>query len=240
MTSSFFIFCFIIVLSALLGGFFPLFKRWKEETLKCFISFGAGVLLGAAFFHMMPESFEKIGAKASFFVFAGFFVLFISEKFIIVHACDAQECSSHHTLGISSFFGLSLHSITDGVALGSGAGDGALAFAIFLAIVAHKPPCALALSSVLIRENFSKKAVIFSTVLFSLMVPLGALVTAYSSKEFFNTSLGYPLAFSTGTFLQIAISDLLPEIHKESGKKTAFLLSFIAGTLIMAGTKYFV
>ena len=180
----FLVYCFIILLSALTGGLFPLFKNWKESTLRHFISFGAGVLLGAAFFHMIPESFEKIGAKASYLIFSGFFVLFLLEKFIIVHACDMQECTAHHTLGISSFFGLSIHSITDGIALGSGSGDGALTFAIFLAIIAHKPPCALALSSVLIRDNFTKKAVIILAVLFSLMVPLGAVATIYTSKKY--------------------------------------------------------
>src|SRR5512133_876512 len=51
------------------------------------LSFSAGVMLGAAFFHMLPEAAEGAGLSAIPFVLVGFLFLFLLERFVLIHVC---------------------------------------------------------------------------------------------------------------------------------------------------------
>ena len=62
-----------ILLGALAGGALPLFASVRRSDL--LLSFSAGVMLGAAFFHMLPEAVELGGSAVVPFVVVGFLVL---------------------------------------------------------------------------------------------------------------------------------------------------------------------
>lgn len=74
-----------ILVGALAGGALPLFASVRRSDL--LLSFSAGVMLGAAFFHMLPEAVEGGGAPVVPFVLAGFLVLYLLERFVLVHVC---------------------------------------------------------------------------------------------------------------------------------------------------------
>ncbi len=74
-----------ILLGALAGGALPLFASIRRSDL--LLSFSAGVMLGAAFFHMLPEAVERGGSSVVPFVILGFLVLYLLERFVLVHVC---------------------------------------------------------------------------------------------------------------------------------------------------------
>jgi zinc and cadmium transporter len=74
-----------ILLGALAGGALPLFATFRRSDL--LLSFSAGVMLGAAFFHMLPEAVERGGSAVVPFVVFGFLVLYLLERFVLVHVC---------------------------------------------------------------------------------------------------------------------------------------------------------
>jgi zinc and cadmium transporter len=74
-----------ILLGALAGGALPLFASIRRSDL--LLSFSAGVMLGAAFFHMLPEAVERGGRAVVPFVVVGFLVLYLLERFVLVHVC---------------------------------------------------------------------------------------------------------------------------------------------------------
>lgn len=74
-----------ILLGALAGGALPLFANVRRSDL--LLSFSAGIMLGAAFFHMLPEAVEGGGARTVPFVLAGFLLLYLLERFVLVHVC---------------------------------------------------------------------------------------------------------------------------------------------------------
>ncbi len=74
-----------ILLGALAGGALPLFASVRRSDL--LLSFSAGVMLGAAFFHMLPEAVEEGGSAVVPFVIVGFLVLYLAERFVLVHVC---------------------------------------------------------------------------------------------------------------------------------------------------------
>jgi zinc and cadmium transporter len=74
-----------ILLGALAGGALPLFASVRRSDL--LLSFSAGVMLGAAFFHMLPEAVERGGTAVVPFVVVGFLLLYLLERFVLVHVC---------------------------------------------------------------------------------------------------------------------------------------------------------
>lgn len=94
-----------ILAGAVAGGALPLVGRVRRSDV--FLSFSAGVMLGAAFFHMLPEAVDDAGRRALPFVLVGFLLLYLLERLVLVHVCAepgpsraAAEGASHaHAAG---------------------------------------------------------------------------------------------------------------------------------------------
>lgn len=221
----------VMVCGGLLPLAIPAFKRHLHKAL----SIGAGVMLGSAFFHMIPDAMEAIGHDLGLAVLSGFLFLYTFEKFITVHVCETVGCEVH-TIGLSAFFGLSLHTFVNGVALGSAILSG-LGPLVFIAIATHKLPEAFSLSAILLHEHYKRRQIIFMHILFISMIPLGAIAVDAISIATNGYWASFLLAFSAGTFIQIAVSDLLPEVHKAQQGRFLNLFFFFIGIILMALVK---
>ncbi|NMO17447.1 ZIP family metal transporter [Pyxidicoccus fallax] len=213
----------IIVLGALAGAVVVV-RNERPTRLVRFLAFAAGVMLGAAFFHMLPEAYSGGGWWAFALVPAGFVFILVLERYLVAHAGEdlpGDHMSSHggpaqpgQVLGLTAFLGLSTHTLFDGIALGSAVEEGVGAMAL-LAIVSHKVPSALSLASILKSEGRSRAAILSLSTLYGMMVPAGAaLYFLFDAALHFEHLAAKALAFSAGTFLYIAVSDLLPHVHR--------------------------
>ncbi len=222
----------LVIAVAWIGGVIPLYFKENRKVLHLFISFGAGILLGAAFLHMIPDAAAYIGADLGIPILLGFLTLYLLEKFIMTHPCPADSCE-YHTVGLSAFLGLSLHSFITGLALGAGILVPKLGFIVFLAVLLHKLPASLSLASLLVKEKYTNLKVILTILLFSVMVPLGAAITYFLAAHTSTEVIGFLIAFSAGTFLHVAADDLLPEIHHDGQDRIIRLFAFFVGLFIM-------
>ncbi len=50
-----------VILASLLGGCLPVLGRVSHGRPQLYLSLSAGVMLGAAFFHIMPDAIEMTG-----------------------------------------------------------------------------------------------------------------------------------------------------------------------------------
>jgi len=231
------IFSAVILAGTLAGAMVPLRVR-GQHRLTTFLAFAAGVMLGAAFFHMLPEAFHGGGYAVFTFVPVGFLVLFVLERYVLVHVCeeppDCQEHKHGGAMGLAAFLGLSVHTLFDGVALASATWENVGSVA-FVAILAHKIPSSLSLAAILKSEGRGPGRILLYTVFFGLMVPIGAAVyLAIQSMFQLESVAARALAFSAGSFLYIAVSDLLPHVNRH-GKQGRLknVLSLVAGLLAM-------
>ena len=254
-----------ILVAALAGGALPLMGSVRRND--AFLSFSAGVMLGAAFFHMLPEAVESAGMASVPFVLLGFLFLFLLERFVLVHVCaepgpalelatGAQAPAPHphahvqgepcegtgctvHTVGLAAFVGLSLHTMIDGFALGAASTDRALGFLVFLAILAHKVPSSFSLSAILRAEGYSRSRALAMNAAFSLTVPLGAALYLVL-RDLLHTErfTAYALAASSGTFLHLALSDILPDLHRRGESKLKLSLALLVGVVIMWALRF--
>ncbi|ODV60428.1 Mn(2+) transporter ATX2 [Ascoidea rubescens DSM 1968] len=117
-------------------------------------------------------------------------------------------------LSSSTTLGLVIHSIADGIALGSSIAttNTTLEIIVFLAIMIHKFPAAFALTSVLLRSDISNFQIKINLTCFAIAAPFGAFLTYITIIFLGNnnqTSIawwtGLLLLFSGGTFLYVAV-----------------------------------
>ncbi|NUM88564.1 MAG: ZIP family metal transporter, partial [Bdellovibrionales bacterium] len=205
-----------LFVTILATGLTPLFFRWKSHHLDVFLSFGAGVLLSAAFLHMFPDATQQLGARAGVWVLAGFLALFTVEKLTMAHACGEHACPNHK-VGLSALLGLSVHSVIAGMALGAAlSGTATIATAMLFAVLVHKVPETLALMALFLSSHWSRGKALAGLTWFAAMGPVGIFLSRLGVDA--SGSRDMPailLAASTGTFLYIASSDLLPHLHRK-------------------------
>jgi zinc and cadmium transporter len=226
---------FFILLGALVGALVVVFTQ-RTTRLVSFLAFAAGVMLGAAFFHMLPEAFLGGGYPSFTLVPAGFVFLVVLERNFLSHTCEEPlECTEHehHGLGLTAFVGLSVHTLIDGVALGSSVKEG-VGLMAFIAIVSHKIPSSLSLASILKSEGKGTRAILSYACFYGLMVPVGAgLYFASDAALRLQKFSPWALAFSAGTFLYIAVSDLLPHVSRHGKERQGRNLVALVGGLVL-------
>jgi zinc and cadmium transporter len=255
----------LILAVSLLGGSVPLLGKVTHSRLQLYLSLSAGVMLGASFFHVMPDAMEMAGAGFGWWMSLGAVGLFCIERFIAPHSHEASSklqmehehepgCEHDHehraapsVSGWMAVLGLTIHTFMNGVGLA-----GAVQFdlqqeshgswvlpglALFLAIGLHKPADALAISTVLSRKGVAVGKIKLVQVGFALMVPIGAgafMATSGAIDQGLRNQLtGAALAFSAGTFLFIALSDLLPEVQFHRHDRVPLFLALVIGVLFM-------
>ena len=79
------LFCATIVGVSLLGGALPLATVLTHTRLQVYLSVSAGAMLGAAFFHMMPEAVRMGSAGTLHWSACGLLALFFLERFFAYH-----------------------------------------------------------------------------------------------------------------------------------------------------------
>ena len=114
MATTLVLFCLAITVASALGGALPLATLLTHTRLQVYLSFAAGTMLGAAFFHMLPEAVEAGSAATLWWAALGLLAIFFVERFFAFHHHEAPEdpaepCPTHpheHTHGAKHSAGL--------------------------------------------------------------------------------------------------------------------------------------
>lgn len=268
------IYCSLIVLASLIGGWIPLLIKLTHKRLELAISFVSGAMLGVAMLHLLPHAWSEraqwmdatnsgspLTSEAfvpiTIWVLAGFLAMFLLERFFCFHHHDVQDagdenkCEHNHNHGhtltwAGAALGLTLHSLIAGVALGAsvvaeqhGHDNAAFAgFGTFLMILLHKPFDSLTLGTLMAAQERSVKLRHIINGSFGLVVPIGvALFFLGIGEESPSQQLliSQALAFSAGTFLCIALSDLLPELQFHQHDRVKLTVALLLGLALAWG-----
>ncbi len=227
---------FVIVGVGLIAGSVPFFVSWTHTTAHRWIGFGAGVILGAAFLHMIPEAMEMTGPSSAPAILIGFLALYVVEQTTLKHPHD-EERGKFHELGLITFVGFILHDLVDGLALGSGQQIPSLTPAVFAALLLHKIPTMFSLSLLMVHGGFRRIRIVGFLCMVLFAIPLGVLLSdtivrimPASPPE----AIAWLILFSAGTFLYIGAYELLPEMTRKSEPEAKIWLFFLSGVALMA------
>ncbi len=87
------VYCLLIVVASLLGGWIPHFVRLTHKRMELAISGIAGFMLGVGLLHMLPHAAEAVGDidRVVLWLLAGFLAMFFIERFFQYHRHDVPE-----------------------------------------------------------------------------------------------------------------------------------------------------
>jgi len=207
------IYCLLIMLSALSGGWLPQLMNLTHTRMQTVISFVGGLMLGTGVFHMLPHAVRELDSvdRAVWWMMMGVITLFFLLRMFHFHDhslaetalqkedhshehphCDHTHHHAHKLSWTGIFLGLSIHTLIDGLALGASIqgeasrtpGFALLGLGTFMAIVLHKPLDAVAITSLMSAGGWSQKWQLMVSAGFALMCPLGAALFFFGVRHF--------------------------------------------------------
>ena len=194
----------------------------SAKTLKRYIyllvSLAVGALLGDAFIHLIPESFEALGnpTTPSLLIIGGILVFFIFEKALHWHhhACGETDTETIHPTGKMILVSDGVHNFIDGIIIAASYMVSIeIGIATTIAVLLHEIPQEIGDFGVLIHAGYSKAKALLFNFFSALTALLGAMV-AFIAAGFGETLSLWLLPVAAGGFIYVAMSDLVPELHK--------------------------
>lgn len=229
---------FIISLIALIGIVFLGFHQEKLKKIVIYlVSFSAGALLWDVFIHLLPEIAENgFSLQTSLFVLGGILFWLITEKIIHRNHCHMPITKHHvHHFAVMNLVGDFVHNIIDGLIIwASYLISIPVGIATTLAVLLHEIPQEIGDFWVLIHGGMSKKRALFLNFLTGLSAIIWVII-ALLINDYTNNITSFLIPFAAGSFIYIAGSDLIPELHKENKFWQASLqiIAFTMGIGIM-------
>lgn len=250
--------CLLVLALAVAGGAVPLVLSRTDRLQHLLIAFATGTFLGVVFLHLLPSvaaaAEERHDAGTWGFVLVGVVGLFLLENIAfrrraerVGHAHhaphahrdhghapgdDPDDHRRHRTVGYATLFGLSVHAFTSGIGLAAAVEVEELRAPLLVSVLSHKAVEGFSLSTVFLLAGSTARRAFRLTALFSLATPAGALLGALVVERLDARGLDALTALATGTFLFVALCDLLPEVFhrtEDTGWKVALLA---AGTAL--------
>ncbi len=223
---------------ALAGGWISASLQLPHRQLCALISFAAGTLLGVTIFAILPESFDACSWWAVLLALATGYALFLFISKHVHHVCPA--CAASHfdadatrhfsEIATALIVALSIHSATDGLALGIQGEIPAITatkWSLFSALCIHKVPEGLALGSLLIGAGLKHTAALGWVAAVEATTLLGGVIGYFFLANISTFWLGLIMAEVGGGFIYLAAHALLGEMLKHG--KQLVLASFSVG-----------
>ena len=220
----------VVSLISLVGVFTLSINEARLKKMIFFlVSLSIGALLGDAFLHLIPESYEKINDPVliSFLIVLGLISFFVLERLLRWHHHHSESSEKdleYHRgkkadhLGKLILISDGLHNFIDGIVIGASyLVSTEIGVATTLAVILHEIPQEIGDFGVLIHSGYKIKEAVFFNFL-SAVLAFGGAILILSLRSVPDYLMNYILPFTAGTFIYIAASDLVPELH-ESGKK---------------------
>ncbi len=247
-----------IVAATLLGGVLSVLIAASltvgvlSRVVKSLVSLSAGVLLGTALLHVLPEAFESEAGSHALFatLLGGLLFFFLLEKAALYrhghhhegddphhhhhHGYDAEQAGSG---GWSVLVGDSIHNFCDGIIIaGAFLADTQLGVVTALAVIAHEIPQEVGDYIVLLNAGFSRAKALLYNALSGLAAVAGG-VLGYFVVGPWEELFPYLLVVASSSFVYVAVGDLLPQLQRRLpiGETLAQVAWIAAGLLVVAG-----
>jgi len=226
------LYCAVMFVLTMAGGLVTLVRQWSDEWLHLFLSFGAGIFLGAVFFHLLPEVMRQEPTyKAGLFILGGYLLIFFVERILLSHQGEGH---GHVVVSLTVLIGLSVHSLMEGFGLAVTMADTRLAWILLVSILAHKIPAAFSLVSLALLAKQSRKRSFYYLLFFAATAPAGALVLGPVLGADRLGAVWQTTGLVTGSFLYVATADLLPEVFHSRRRRWVNLFLMLVGITLMS------
>ena len=237
-----------LFLAVLAGAALPLLRGWSHKGLHVFVSVSAGIFLGMIFLHLLPElagagghNHDAHGAAVGeprlgpwIAALLGLLSLFLLER--VVFAKPPQRggrSDPHRAMWSATYLGLALHSFSTGIGIAPWMGDSEVLRGLLAPLLLHKATEAFSLATVMRLAGLRTSSSLGMLALFALVAPLGLFCGSEVAESGWQEILA---GFAVGTFLYVALMDLLPEVFHGNERSMPKLLALAFGIALAAVT----
>jgi len=220
----------LLITAVLLGSLLVLFIKPSKQIVRLLLAFSGAYLLSVTILHLLPDVYTVTSNSTivGIYILVGIILQSVLESF----SKGAEHGHIHmHSDGKKFptllFVSLCLHAFSEGLPIHNADEN------LLLAIVVHKIPIAIVLTSFLLETKYSKKIVFSFLFFFGLMSPLGVLLG--DKIPFFTTYATEITALIIGVFLHISTIILFEstENHKFNLQK---FIAILLGVLLTVFT----
>lgn len=225
-------------ISLLGGAAIFLSKKRRSHAINLALPFGAGALLAAAFFDLLPESFE-MGEPRTLLLWAlvGFTAFFVLERTAgwFHHHHEHKLGRKNESQNLMVMIGDLLHNMIDGLAIGAAfLVNPASGVITTIAVSAHEIPKELGTFGILLSRGWKDRKVLLANIVTAVgtLVMASAVFLLGSHTKFPEAEL---LALTSGFFIYVAASDIIPDIHEQPRKLGTIQAAVLVAGMVLVG-----
>ncbi len=210
----------------------------RTRLVPWLVSYAAGALLGVALLALLPEALMLLPAATVLgTLLAGIIVFFILEKLVLLRHCHTDECEVHGATAPLVIIGDAFHNFLDGAIICAAVLSSVpLGINTAIAVAAHEIPQEVGDVAILLASGYSRTRALLLNIVSGASGIVGALL-AYGAVSVVPSIRPYILAFSSASLLYIAMSDLIPDLHRgeidANGVRQVLLMSAGIGTIVL-------
>ena len=135
------------------------------------------------------------------------------EKLVLWRHCHSDECEVHGASASLVLIGGAVHNLVDGAVIGAALLTSVpLGISTAAAVAAHEVPSEIGDFAVLLHAGYSRARALALNILCALASVAGA-IGAVLLVDVVPNLLPYLLALASSSFLYVAMSDLIPDLH---------------------------
>lgn len=189
----------------------------RTRLLPWLVSYAVGALLGVALLALLPEALQTLDAATAFStLLVGILLFFVLEKLVLLRHCHTDECHVHGAAAPLVLFGDAFHNFIDGATICTAVLTSVpLGIKTAIAVAAHEIPQEVGDFAILLASGYSRRRAMLLNLLSGLSGIAGATL-AYLAVGVLPSIKPYVLAISSASLLYIAMSDLIPDLHRGS------------------------
>jgi zinc and cadmium transporter len=187
----------------------------RTRLLPWLVSYAVGALLGVALLALLPEALTELEPSLVFgTLLTGIIAFFILEKLVLLRHCHTDACEVHPGTAPLVIVGDAFHNFIDGAIICTAVLSSVpLGVSTALAVAAHEIPQEVGDTAILLASGYSRRRALLLNIASGASGILGALL-AFGAVEVVPGIRPYVLAFSAASLLYIAMSDLIPDLHR--------------------------
>jgi zinc and cadmium transporter len=193
-------------------------ERTRARLIPWLLSYAVGTLLAVALLGLLPQALEEMASSVVLgTLLGGILTFFMLEKLVLWRHSHA-EVGVHETTGTGAaplvLLGGAVHNLADGAVIGAAAVMSVpLGLSAALAVAAHQIPQEVSDYAILLSAGYSRARAFLFNFLTALPSLLGASAMFLAAGRLPGI-LPFVLAFAAGSFLYVAMSDLIPNLHR--------------------------
>src|SRR5262245_31276910 len=201
------------------------------------VSYAVGALLAVALLALLPEALETLRPSEVFgTLLVGILVFFILEKLVLLRHCHTDECQIHAAAAPLVLLGDAFHNFIDGAIISAAVLTSVpLGVNTAVAVGAHEIPQEVGDFAILLAAGYSRRRALLLNLISGASGIAGA-VLSYVAVGFLPQARPFVLAFSSASLLYIAMSDLIPDLHRgtldRSAIRQVLLIAAGVGTVV--------